>query len=133
VESFSVNAGGDICVRDKKGVPMRIGLEHPEDTALAIGVAEISNQSICGSAGNRRAWGEYHHIMNPHTLASVRAVSAVWVVAQTTMLADALATCLFFVTPFTLSSRYAFQYLMMYSDSSVERSAQFPAELFTTA
>ncbi len=127
--SFSVNAGGDICAYDEQGKPARIGLEHPGHPDQAIGVADIANRSICGSSGNRRAWGEFHHIINPHTLLPVRDTAAVWVVANTTMLADALATCLFFVAPSVLS-RYPFEWLMMDRDGAIEHSAHFPAELF---
>jgi thiamine biosynthesis lipoprotein len=129
VRSFLINAGGDLCVYDERGIAARIGLEHPEDPSLAIGVAEIHNRSICGSAGNRRAWGQFHHIINPHTLSPVRDTLAVWTVAGTTMLADALATCLFFVAPSVLS-RYPFEWLMMDRSGAIERSEHFPAELF---
>ncbi len=132
VETFSINAGGDICVFDVHDKPLSIGLEHPEHIDQAIGVAHIANKSICGSAGNRRAWSTFHHIMNPATLAPVHDVAAAWVVADTTMLADALATCLFFVPAETLLSQYEFAYLIMYADGSAERSPTFPAELFTT-
>lgn len=133
VESFTINAGGDIRVYSAAGEPVRIGLEHPQDPSLAIGVATLANKSICGSAGNRRAWGAFHHIMDPHTLAPSSTVAAAWVVADSTLLADALATCLFFVPPRVLAAHYPFAWLMMFRDSSVERSDDFPAELFVSA
>lgn len=131
-ESFCVDAGGDMYYRHTANEKMRIGLEHPLNTAQVIGVAEICNQSICGSAGNRRAWGPYHHIIDAHNLTSPQNILATWVIAQKTILADALATCLFFVSPEKLAEKYDFEYLIMYKDSSITRSSAFPAEIFTS-
>jgi thiamine biosynthesis lipoprotein len=130
ISSFVINAGGDICAYDAGGSVTRVALEHLGDPTQAIGVAQITNASICGSAGNRRAWSTYTHIIDPHTLTSPQHLLAVWVVAQTTLLADALTTALFFVDPATLLARYSFDYLLLRPDYSIERSASFPAELF---
>lgn len=130
LHSFTINAGGDIRVCGAEASPVRIGLEHPEYPEQAIGVVTLTEGSICGSAGNRRAWGEFHHIMNPETRSSVRTVLATWVIADSALVADALATCLFFVPAAVLSARYQFAYLTMYADGSVEHSASFPGELF---
>lgn len=131
VRSFCIDAGGDIRQRSEGGEPLRVGLEHPANAEQVIGVATILNQSICGSAGNRRTWGNFHHIINPHTLSSPRDILAVWVVAETTLRADALATCLFFVPPNDLEDAFDFEYLLIRPDYSIEKSADFPAELFT--
>ncbi len=142
VRSFSINAGGDILhVHVGEGQappldstdhtePIRVGLEHPDDTSLAIGIAEISNESICGSAGNRRTWGKFHHILDPHTLKSPRHIKAVWVIAKTALLADALTTCLFFVEPEPLQMEFNFEYVILYADNSVKQSDKFRGELF---
>lgn len=127
IKIFVVNAGGDIRVCGEK---VRIGLEHPQDTSLAIGVASIANKSICGSAGNRRVWDRYHHIINPHTLTSPKNIIAAWVVADTAMLADGLTTCLYFVSPEELSKHFKFEYMIIFEDNSIESSQSFPAELF---
>lgn len=131
VTSFCVNAGGDIYAYSVAHKGVRVALEHPTDPTQAIGVATITNESICGSAVNRRVWGEYHHIINPQTRTSPRHISAVWVVAPTALLADMLTTCLFFMPASKLSAQYAFEYLIVYNDHTVERSNAFPAELFT--
>lgn len=132
VTSFCVDAGGDIAYYNSSNEKLRIGLEHPADTEKVIGVAEIINQSLCGSAGNRRQWGNFHHIINPETLTSPRHLMAVWVIAQTTIIADALTTALFFAKPETLAAHYQFEYLMINSDFSISHSNHFPAELYTT-
>lgn len=139
VTSFTVNAGGDIVYEDnrladpltKNGYPLLVGLENPNDPNEVIGVAEIQNQSICGSSGNRRAWGEYHHIIDPRSLASPRHILALWTIAETTMLADALSTALFFTDADTLRTRYSFEYLILFPDYSIARSPGFVADLFT--
>lgn len=150
-ENFVVNAGGDILCRSTKvhdaanmgakemnsRSSLRIGLEHPNNPQQVIGVAEISNQSICGSAGNRRAWGEFHHIINPATATSPKHISALWVVTDAsiknpTALADALTTGLFFVEPNVLARRLCmeFEYLIIYADNTINKSKNFPAEIF---
>lgn len=127
--SITVDAGGDI--RLSSDTEARIGLEDPDDTTKAIGVATLKGASICGSAGNRRAWADYTHILDPFTLESPKHIRAVWVVADTTMLADALTTCLYFVPPATLARDYHFSYLMLMDDRSVVRSPDFPGEIFS--
>ncbi|MBI4836569.1 MAG: FAD:protein FMN transferase [Candidatus Abawacabacteria bacterium] len=130
IASFFIDAGGDIYYRNMNGVSLSIGLEHPQNSTQAIGVVPILNQSICGSAGNRRTWGNWHHIINPHTLASPEHILATWVIADKTIIADALATCLFFVPPEKLVESYQFDYLIMYADHTIKKSTQFGAEVF---
>jgi thiamine biosynthesis lipoprotein len=131
LRAFCVDAGGDMRYEHPAGAPLRIGLEHPTEPGQIIGVAELApGQSLCGSAGNRRAWGSFHHIMDPRTLDSARTVQAVWVVADNALLADMLATGLFFVPPAQLK-QYTFEYGLVRQDFSLEHSAHFPATFFT--
>ena len=125
-----IDAGGDIIHRGANGAKLRVGLEHPLDLAKVIGVAELGEESICGSAGNRRVWGEYTHIIDPTTLTSPRDILATWVVADTTLLADMLATCLFFVSPETLIPHFAFQHIILYKDLTVIHSSDAHVEFF---
>ncbi len=127
VTAFTINAGGDIV---HKGAPIRVGLEHPGDATSVIGVAMLSNESICGSAGNRRAWNGFHHIMDPHTLRSPEHIASAWVVAKTGLLADALTTCLFFTEPEKLQEAFAFEYFLLFADGTHKQSQGFTAELF---
>ena len=128
---YTIDAGGDIV--HKGASPIRVGLEDPENAAQAVGVCVLASGSICGSAGNRRAWGEYTHIIDPKKRSSPRGISAVWVTAESGLLADALATCLFFVPPETLTNAYDFQYVILKSDRSVEVSDGFSGEVFVSA
>jgi thiamine biosynthesis lipoprotein len=132
VDEYCIDAGGDIYYRTRTNASVAIGLEDPADASHVIGVASILNQAICGSAGNKRAWGEYHHIIDPHSLQSPRHITAVWTIADSTLVADGMATCLFFVEPDRLVEHYNFQYLIVYDDSSYAHSPNFPGEIFTS-
>jgi len=131
VDTYTINAGGDIACRSAEGDPSRIGLEDPSDAAKAVGYADIIDRSICGSAGNRRAWKGYHHIIDPQTVVSPMHIRALWTVADTTMLADGLSTALFFVEPEALSGNFDFEYAILYADGSGRTSGRFPGILFT--
>lgn len=129
--AYVIDAGGDLLHRGPAASPLRVGLEHPDDPSQVIGVAEISNQSLCGSSGNRRAWGRFHHIIDPHQLASPTSIRAVWVAAPSALIADALATALFFAPAAVLAQHFTFEYLLVRDDYTPELSAGFPAKVFT--
>lgn len=133
IQSYSVNAGGDIAHQTTGNELLQVGLEHPGDASLAIGLASIHNQSLCGSAGNRRAWAQYHHIMDPHSLESPRHIMAVWVVADSTLLSDALTTALYFAPPGKLAVHFQFEYAIVADDYSLHHSPNFPATFFTNS
>lgn len=130
--SYLINAGGDIVHRSKANKAITVGLEHPYDTDEVIGITQLNNQSLCASAGNKRTWDSYHHIIDPIERVSVEVVQATWVIADDTMTADGLATALFFVTPHKLR-QIPFSYALLQSDMSLIRSADFPVELFEVA
>jgi thiamine biosynthesis lipoprotein len=130
VHHFSINAGGDIAVHGALRDALTIGLEHPDNPQLAIGIARIGSGSICGSAGNRRSWSGFNHIMDPQRQSSPEHIKALWVYAETAMLADAITTCLFFVTPEVLAKYFAFEYAIVNQDNSLVYSPKFPAEFF---
>ena len=127
---YCIDAGGDILQKGRSAI--RVGLEDPENFGKAVGVCELHNGSICGSAGNRRAWGEFTHIIDPKKLSSPKGILAVWVAAKTAMVADALATCLFFVQAESLAGFYDFEYVIVRSDRTLERSPNFPGEAFVS-
>lgn len=130
VASFTVDASGDICHSGAQ--PEVIGLEHPVDATRVIGTVALKNQSLCASASNRRAWGGVHHIVNARTLQPEQKVVASWVIADSTMIADGLATALFFVgSADALRKRFDFSYVRMFSNGMVDYSTNFEGELFT--
>ena len=126
--SLVVDAGGDIAVR---GVPQRVGLEHPFDPRRAIGVWEVTDAALCASAVNRRAWGDgLHHVLDARTGRPVRAIAATWAVAPTAMRADAIATALFFDGGPRLAHDWGVEWVRMTTDGRVEWSPGCRADLF---
>lgn len=128
VKDFCVDAGGDMRLNGDK--PLTIGLENPNDTSMVIGTLLLQSNSLCGSSGNRRQWGKYHHILNPKSLSSPTNILATWVQAKDCMVADGIATSLFFVDPKVLLDDFKFEYLCLYSDLSFQKSDGLSATLF---
>lgn len=128
IKAFCIDAGGDILHRGSESI--RIGLENSTNSDEVIGIVNIKNQSICGSSGNRRVWGDFNHIINPKTLSSPKDILAVWTISETTLIADAMSTCLFFVKPEIMEEKYNFDYLIVYSDRTYIKSNDFKAEMF---
>lgn len=130
ISDFCIDAGGDMLYKNRQKKALDVGLEHPEDPKKVIGIATVTNQSICASAGNRRKWGTFHHIINPHTLSSPNSILATWVIADTALIADAIATCLFLSEPEVLQDHFQFEYVVVYSDYSFASSPDFPVEFY---
>lgn len=124
---YLIDASGDIL--HKGSNPEKIGLEDPKNLGKVIGEIEIGNQALCASAINRRKWGDdLHHIIDPITGKPTQDIIATWVVADSTMVADGLATALFFSRPEVLKARYNYEYMIVYASGKIEYS-----ELFNTA
>jgi thiamine biosynthesis lipoprotein len=129
---FVVDAGGDLRHCGEHGI--RVGLEHPLDPRLVIGVANLQNCALCASAVNRRAWGNgLHHVLDARTGVPATEVVATWVVAGDAALTDGLATALFFIGAHRLAETFRFAYVRMLADGRAERSPDFDGELFTRA
>lgn len=129
VDNYVIDASGDI--RHKGTSKNTVGLEHPLDAGKVIGLVEVENRSLCASATTRRAWGEgMHHIFDPDEMAPTKDIIATWVIADDAMIADGLATALFFVEAKKMSKRYDFEYVKMHANGSVEYSKYFETKLF---
>ncbi|NTJ11536.1 FAD:protein FMN transferase [Rhizobium lusitanum] len=126
---FVVDGGRDLVHAGLK--PLDVGLEHPSDPGLVIGIAHLDGRALCASAINRRAWGQFHHIIDARTGVPVRDVIATWVIANDAMTADSLATALFFTAPDQLSEVFQFSFARMFADGRAESSPNFDGELFT--
>ena len=128
--SFIIDASGDLLVRGPD--PVSVALEHPYNPAQAIGVVELDGRALCASAANRRAWGDgLHHVLDGTTGQPVRTAVATWALAETAMVADALATALFFVPGALLADTFDFSWLTVFSDGSATYSAEFEGKLFS--
>lgn len=129
-----VDASGDIRV---SGGRRRIALEHPYHPRAAIGVIEVEDEALCASASNRRAWGDgLHHVIDARTGRPVRTVVATWAIAPEAMIADAVATALFFDGGPEYAHERGAHWVRMLSDGRAEwslgsRVARGEAELFT--
>lgn len=128
IKRFLVDGSGDIFYQGN-GVPITIGLEHPEDSTKVIGSISMVQGSMCASATNRRAWGEYSHYIDPHTKHSPREIIATWVIAPQAALADALSTVLFFIAPEDIPDM-SYTYCIMNHEHKVKRSPDFSATLY---
>jgi thiamine biosynthesis lipoprotein len=109
-----------------------VALEHPYDPAKAIGTVPLAGGALCASASNRRAWGDgLHHVLDGTTGLPVSTAVATWAMAESTVVADALATALFFVPGSELERSYDFSWLAVFSDGRAAYSAGFEGTLFT--
>ena len=127
ISEFTIDASGDIL--HVSPAPLRVGLEHPLDAKKAIGVATLQNRALASSATNRRAWGDLHHVIDVTTGLPTRNVVATWAIAENAMLADGLATALFFAGA-ELAASFDFEFVRMFATGRVETSAGFEGELF---
>lgn len=132
IVEFTIDASGDILHRADDA--LRVALEHPLDTSKAIGVATLGHGALCASASNRRAWPGAHHILDALTGRPEERVIATWVTAPTGLVADGLATALFFVDAERLAPRFVvgadFEYARMRRTGVIDRSPEFPGEIF---
>lgn len=127
---FVVDGSGDILRRGDTAFD--IGLEHPRDPNMVIGLAHLTNGSLCASASNRRQWGDgLHHVLDGRTGRPTTEVIATWAIASDTATADGLATALFFGPTSRLMATFDFSYLRMFTDGRVEVSDNFDGEVFT--
>jgi thiamine biosynthesis lipoprotein len=126
--SFVIDAGGDIVHRGE--VELVVGLEHPFDAEQAIGLVTVKDCAICASATNRRAWGQFNHIVDGRTGVPVKEIAATWVIASDAMTADGLATALFFTSGEALAPHFDYSFVRMFADGRAEVSSNFEGEIF---
>jgi thiamine biosynthesis lipoprotein len=125
-----VDGSGDLRYAGESS--LRVGLEHPYDPRLVIGVANLRDRALCASAVTRRAWGNgLHHVLDARTGVPVRDVVATWVVADDALTADGLATALFVTSADRLAKAFRFSYVRMFAEGRAEFSHDFDGELFS--
>jgi thiamine biosynthesis lipoprotein len=129
IDNYVIDASGDL--KHKGEFENMVGLEHPTRPGIIIGTVGVQNKSLCSSSVSRRSWGKgMHHVFDPDTLLPTNDVVATWVVAESTMVADGLATALFFTDPVHLREMFEYEYARMFTDGSVEYSSFFEGGLF---
>ena len=130
LERFLVDGSGDV-LYEGSGFPIEIGLEHPNDNTKVIGKVSVEKGSVCSSGTNRRRWANHTHMIDPHTTTSVEEfIIASWVISDTAVYADGVATSLFFVDPSELSSLSSFQYCLLNKNMEIKKSPHFGGEFF---
>jgi thiamine biosynthesis lipoprotein len=101
-ERYAVEAGGDLFAgaATADATSWRIGIRDPFSDGLR-GSVELLNRAVCTSAGDERPLAEpgEHHLLDPRTGRSPRALASVSVIAPSALVADALATAAFVLGP----------------------------------
>lgn len=103
VASAFSNLGGNVITLGTRpdGSPWQIGIQHPRDASLLVGLLEIQDQAVVTAGDYQRYFTDrngirQHHILNPKTGTPVNSgLASVTVVADNCMLADALSTIVF--------------------------------------
>jgi len=102
-EDFAVDAGGDLYLGGHRpdGEPWSVGIRHPRHEGELIDVCRVSNRAVCtsGDYERRTADGAAHHIVDPRGKSPAAKSISATVVADTAMLADAVATAAFVLGP----------------------------------
>ncbi|MFP5366829.1 MAG: FAD:protein FMN transferase, partial [Actinomycetes bacterium] len=127
--THTVDAGGDMRHRGPSAV--QVALEHPYEPETAIGVVTLENRALCASAANRRRWADgLHHVLDARTGRCIDTVVATWVLAESALHADGLATALFLVPPEVLLAEFEFDYVLVHSHGGAQFSASLAGALF---
>ncbi len=94
---FAIDAGGDLYLAgsNPRDAPWSVGIRHPLGRDEFIETLNVSNQAVCTSGNYER--GE--HILDARNRAPAHSAVSATVVAQSAMLADALATAAFVLGP----------------------------------
>lgn len=131
IEEFVVNFGWDIRVKWKQ----LIELEDPNDEHRTLGNIEIINKSIASSAGNKRKFQGWHHLIDPKTKTSQQDKIALYVTHNLASFADIFSTALF-VTPLEKSLEILektkwLEALIIWADGKMYKSKWFNCKLST--
>jgi len=95
-----VNAGGDSrVIGDRRGRPWMVGIQHPDHPDEVVTRFPLVNEAFSTSGDYERYFIDhgvrYHHIINPHTGDSARAVRSATVIAPTATRTDGLSKTAF--------------------------------------
>ena len=69
-------------------------------------------------------------MFDPDTKDSTKDISATWVIADSTMVADGIATALFLVDPNVMQKEFNYEFVRMHVDGGVDYSSAFKKVLF---
>ncbi|MGV8969581.1 MAG: FAD:protein FMN transferase [Microbacteriaceae bacterium] len=129
ITEYTVDASGDIVHAGQ--TTLRVGLEHPRDSTKVVGIAYVTNGSLCASATNRREWGaDLHHIVDVTTGLPATNVLATWAIAPTGLIADGLATALFLADTDRLHEQFDFSWVRLHTNGRLVHSTNFEGQVF---
>lgn len=103
IQDFLINAGGDVRASGMKGAtllspsPWRVAIEDPHKQANYPAIVPLYNCALATSGTYEKTFGANNHLIMPHVTSdmSISAkILSVSVKAETSMLADAMATAL---------------------------------------
>jgi thiamine biosynthesis lipoprotein len=94
---FAIDAGGDLYLagHNPQGQPWSVGIRHPRRDRQTIHTLRVSNKAVCTSGDYERPG----HILDPNHPERPLQLASATVVADSAMLADALATAAFVLGP----------------------------------
>lgn len=131
---FLVDGGRDFFATSKAdGSAWIIGLEHPTDPSLAIGIVPLKNAGFAASNSFHRKVGTFHHILNGQNGKPTTGLASVFTIAKSAMEADGLSTAIFVTSEHfwpQLHQHFEFEYLSVTPSLLITRSQKFPGELF---
>jgi thiamine biosynthesis lipoprotein len=136
VDNLIVNAGGDLCVRGKRGDrPWRVGIRQPDSSGILASIEMEGPGCIFTSGSYERFYDyngrRYHHILDPRSGFPAGKTTSVTVVTQDPTLADAAATALFVAGPDNwqeVASHMAIQDVLLIDERNVARLTAALAE-----
>ena len=104
IDNAIINAGGDLRAIGTRGErPWHIGIRHPRTDGIMASIKTTGDTSIFTSGDYERLFEvdgvRYHHILDPRTGYPATGSSAVTVVHDNAVVADAAATALFVAGP----------------------------------
>ena len=106
-------------------------MQHPVNPEHVVGIVDLQDNALCTSASSKRVWCEgLHHIIDARNGLPVQDVVATWVIAKNALIADGLATALFYTSPEKLKAHFQFSSIRMFADNTIEKSKNFKGELF---
>jgi FAD:protein FMN transferase len=100
ISNALVNAGGDSrVIGDRRGRPWMVGIQHPDHPDQVVTRFPLVDEAFSTSGDYERFFMDhgvrYHHIINPHTGDSARAVRSATIIAPTATRTDGLSKTAF--------------------------------------
>lgn len=141
IEIYRVNAGGDITFKtDLFSTPFKYFFEDPRINKRVIGECELRDGFLCASSTSKRAWGNFHHLIDTAHSKPAQNMQAVYVQSdESGLVTDALSTA-FFVMGFEKASSVfseikalypSLELMCMSAQGQIWRSEGFKGTLYT--